>query len=168
MPSPVSTAVPQRSPKLHLVAGVLLIGVFWMLTKWLAGQSGFESDPGESERAAVREKTLLAIRAEEKSKLETFAWVDRSSGSVQIPIALAMKLVLPELRASKPRPAYPIASPQPTPAVNSPGSAGILPALSGILPDSCLTIDLASKDAGECGQDARAPGEVNGYRHLTP
>ena len=168
MPSSVHTAMQQRSPKLFLVACVLMIGIFWVLTKWLAGQSGFESDPGESERAAVREKTLLAIRAEEKSKLDTFAWVDRSSDSVQIPIDLAMKLVLPELRASKPRPAYPIATPQPTPAANSPGSAGILPALSGILPDSCLTIDLASKDAGECGQDARAPGAVPGYRHLTP
>jgi hypothetical protein len=52
------------------------------------------------------------------------------------------------------------------------GSAGILPALAGILPgssereccewppDRCAKPELAGWEAGQCGQDARAPAEL--------
>ena len=104
------------SHRFFLISGTLMVGLFWLLTTWLAGQAAFEADPGEAARAELRQKALAALRAEEKTKLESFAWFDQASGSVQIPIDLAMMLVLPELRASKPRPAYPIA-----PATNTPG-----------------------------------------------
>ena len=104
-----------RPSRQFLIAAALMVGVFWILSKWLSSQVGFEADPGEAERAALRLKVLSALRADETAKLESFAWVDRPGGSVQIPIDLAMKLVLPELRANKPKPAYPIATPSPTP-----------------------------------------------------
>jgi len=123
MSSPDASPTPKQilRHRLSVVAAILVIGLFWMLTKWLAAQAAFEADPGEAARSEFRIKTLDALRAEEKTKLETFAWVDRANGSVQIPIDLAIKLVLPELRANKPKPAYPIA----TPSARSSRSAGM-------------------------------------------
>ena len=143
------------------VSSLIIVGLFLVLTKCLTIRAGFLLDPGEAARAEFRIKTLTALHTEDKAKLETFAWVDRSSGSVQIPIELAMKLILPDLRAFKPKSAYPI-----IPSTNSSRSEGILPALSGILPDSSQLTDLASKDADECGQDTRAPVAYFGY-HTT-
>ncbi|MCX6969427.1 MAG: hypothetical protein NTV93_04635 [Verrucomicrobia bacterium] len=37
------------------------------------------------------------------------------------------------------------------------GSAGILPAPFGILPNGFSCFDLPGRDAGECGLEARAP-----------
>lgn len=46
--------------------------------------------------------------AENEIKLNTYAWVDQAKGSVQIPVAEAMKLVLANLNDIKPAPAYPV------------------------------------------------------------
>ena len=113
MTPPIATpAKQQMSSRRHIFVAIVMVGLFWALTKWLAGLAGLDADPGEAERSSLRLKTLSALRTEENTKLESFAWVDRPCGSVQIPIDLAMKLVLPDLRANKPKPAYPIATPQ--------------------------------------------------------
>ena len=103
----MQTSMPtqRRSPRLFLISAVLVLSAFWGLSTWLATLGGFDADPGEAERAAFRQKLLLGLRDEDRSKLESFAWVDRSRGSVQIPIELAMKLIVPELSANKPKPA---------------------------------------------------------------
>ena len=115
---------------------MLLFLLFGGATLWLTGWQGGDADPEEAQRAELRIKTLAGLRADNAKKLESYAWVDRAKGSVQIPIAEAMKLVLADINKAQPRAAYPVATPAPT---STPGatpapspSASPTPATSGV------------------------------------
>lgn len=97
---------------LALVLLLLFLGVSLWLTQWSAGNA----EPEEAARAVIRIKTLADLRADNAKNLEGYAWVDRAKGTVQIPIKQAMELILPELNASQPHAAYPIATPAAQPA----------------------------------------------------
>lgn len=106
-------AAPKKGKSIwpFFILGILLILLFWGINKWALHSATSDTDPEEIERSAFRAKTLAELQAENKTKLETYAWVDRSKGSVQIPIREAMELVVTELNAKPPHPAYPIAPP---------------------------------------------------------
>jgi len=93
---------------------MLMILLFLGATLWLTGWQGGDADPEEVQRADLRIKTLAELRADNAKKLESYAWVDRAKGSVQIPIAEAMKLVLADINKTQPQAAYPVATPVPT------------------------------------------------------
>lgn len=102
---------------LVLILLFLFLGVNAWLTRWSAGNA----EPEEIQRAEFRTQTLADLRTEESQKLDTYAWVDRAKGTVQIPITEAMKLVLQEINNSRPRAAYPVATPAPAaPTPNGP------------------------------------------------
>ncbi len=109
------------------VLGLILIVLFWGvnvgLTRWNAGNP----EPEEAARSLVRIKYLADLRAEESAKLESYAWADRTNGTVQIPIKVAMKQILPVLVAVQPHAAYPVATPVPVPAA-TPAPAAPTPA----------------------------------------
>ncbi|MEI8309558.1 MAG: hypothetical protein WCH98_02260 [Verrucomicrobiota bacterium] len=124
-----SAAKSSRGPALWLffaMAMVLLV-LFWGATVWLTRGQGGDADPEEAARAEFRAKTLAELRADNAKKLESYAWVDRAKGSVQIPITEAMKLVLADINNIQPRPAYPVATPAPAVAP-SPAQAPATPA----------------------------------------
>jgi len=102
-------------PWILLPGAAVLLVLFWALSAWLSSAARPEGDPVENARSEERMKAMAALRTEDAKKLNSFAWVDRTTGAVQIPIDLAMELVLPELQSVKPRPAYPVASPQHSP-----------------------------------------------------
>ena len=85
---------------------------------YFLAKSNADLNPEDPARDAERIKNLADLKAENEIKLNTYAWVDQAKGSVQIPIADAMKLVLADLNAKKPAPAYPVldASGKPLPA----------------------------------------------------
>ncbi|NDC79990.1 MAG: hypothetical protein EB090_01780 [Verrucomicrobia bacterium] len=58
--------------------------------------------------AKTRLEKLSKLREEQEKALTSYGWVDKEKGIAHIPIAKAMEQVLPKLRASDPRPAYPI------------------------------------------------------------
>ncbi|MEI6491680.1 MAG: hypothetical protein WCO94_03950 [Verrucomicrobiota bacterium] len=101
---------------------MLLLILFWGATIWLTRWQGGDTDPEEAQRAELRIKTLAELRADDAKKLESYAWVNRSNGSVQIPIADAMKLVLAEINTQR-RAAYPAATPVPTAMPAAPAPA---------------------------------------------
>ena len=115
---------------------MLLLLLFWGATIWLTGWQGGDADPEEGQRAELRTKTLAELRADNARKLESYAWLDRAKGTVQIPIAEAMKLVLADINKARPRAAYPVATPAPTStpgATPSPSpSASLTPATPGV------------------------------------
>lgn len=115
MPAHDPSQRPPSPRRLLIAAAILMPGLFWILAWRLSTRAAFESDPGEAARSALRQQTLESLRSEDNQRLESFAWIDRTSGAIQIPIALAMKVILPELRANTPKTAYPIALPQPSP-----------------------------------------------------
>lgn len=98
------------------VIGLVLLLLFLGINLWLTGGQTGSTDPEEAARSEIRIKNLAELRAENAKKLETYAWLDRAKGSVQIPVTEAMKLVLPELNSQRPRPAYPVATPAAAPA----------------------------------------------------
>lgn len=108
------------------VLGLLMIALFVGVNQWLVGGSTANTEPEEAARNELRIKNLAELRAENEKHLSGYAWIDRSKGSVQIPIDVAMALVIPQLNAGAPRPAYPVvvpatpAAPVPTPAVPTP------------------------------------------------
>ena len=95
---------------------VMLLLLFGGATLWLTHWQGGDADPEEARRAELRTKTLAELCTDNDKKLETYAWIDRAKGSVQIPIAEAMKLTLADINATRPHAAYPVASPAPTAA----------------------------------------------------
>ena len=115
---------------------MLMILLFLGATLWLTGWQGGDADPEEVQRAELRIKTLAELRADNAKKLESYAWVDRAKGSVQIPIGEAMKLVLADINKTQPQAAYPVAKPE---SASTPGAAPVpspsaspTPATSGV------------------------------------
>lgn len=117
MQTDAPSSTPARPPSLwpFFVLGLALLLLFYFVNKLLVGSGTGNTDPEEAARAELRIKNLAEVRAEAEKKLTTYAWVDRAKGSVQIPIAQAMDMVIPALNESKPRPAYPV-TPPPAPS----------------------------------------------------
>lgn len=109
----------QKKPVFWIfVAAFIGLGLFFAFNSLFLGKSNADLNPEDPARDAERIKNLADLKAENEIKLNTYAWVDQAKGSVQIPIADAMKLVLADLNAKKPAPAYPVldASGKPLPA----------------------------------------------------
>lgn len=114
---------------LALIGLTLFIGI----ANYLRGDGSSTLSPEDAARDEVRVKNLADLRAENESKLNAYAWVDRAKGKVQIPIQEAMKLVLAEIGGKKPAAAYPIVGAD-APAVPAPQPATPAPAVSAPLP----------------------------------
>lgn len=114
-PAPVET---KKSLFWIFVIGLLGLALYLGINSFLRSSETASTEPEEAARSAERVKNLADVQAEEAQKLTTFGWADKAKGEVRIPVELAMKLVLTDLNAKKPAPAYPIvdATGQPMPA----------------------------------------------------
>lgn len=121
LPSSDSAKKPALWPFFAL--GLVMMLLFLGINKWLVGSNLGDTTPEDAARSELRVKNLAELRAEDSAKLNGYAWINREKGSVQIPIAEAMKLVVPQLNSAEPRPAYPIAVPSPAAAPASPAPA---------------------------------------------
>jgi hypothetical protein len=121
----------QKKPVFWIfVAAFIGLGLFFAFNSLFLAKSNADLNPEDPARDAERFKNLADLQAVNEIKLNTYAWVDQAKGSVQIPIVDAMKLVLADLNAKKPAPAYPVldASGKPLPASTpAAGSADSLP-----------------------------------------
>jgi len=99
----------QKKPVFWIfVAALIGLGLFFGMNSLFLGKSNSTLDPEDPARDAERVKNLADLKAENEIKLNTYAWVDQPKGSIQIPIAEAMTLVIADLNAKKPAPAYPV------------------------------------------------------------
>ena len=99
----------QKKPVFWIfVAAVIGLGLFFGMNSLFLGKSNSTLDPEDPARDAERVKNLADLKAENEIKLNTYAWIDQSKGSIQIPIAEAMTLVIGDLNAKKPAAAYPV------------------------------------------------------------
>lgn len=109
----------QKKPVFWIfVAAFIGLGLFFAFNSLFLGKSSADLNPEDPARDAERVKNLADLKAENEIKLNTYAWVDQAKGSVQIPVAEAMKLVLADLNSKKPVAAYPVldATGKPLPA----------------------------------------------------
>lgn len=114
----IPTAKTRKAPSVwpFFALAMVLLLIFWGANLWLTRWQAGNAEPEEAVRAEFRAKTLAELQADNAKKLESYAWVDRAKGSVQIPIAEAMKLVVSDINNTKPHAAYPVATPAPAPA----------------------------------------------------
>jgi len=73
-------------------AAVVIITYIWSMP----------SETVEKDRAAARIQKLAALRADNEAKLNGYRWINKQKGTVQIPIDLAMELVLVDLKKKTP------------------------------------------------------------------
>jgi hypothetical protein len=103
---------------------VLLMFLFGAIAVAIIGPTP-RGDNYEQQRAENREKKLKDLRAEDAKALTGYAWIDKTKGSVRIPIERAMELTVSELANKKPMAAGPIATPTPeasaAPVASPPG-----------------------------------------------
>jgi len=118
------THTSQKSAWLVIAGALILLLVFAFAVKILTGMAAPVPDE-DAARATERAKAREVLDAENKLKLETFAWADKAKGTVQIPIKQAMELTVAELQGKQPQPAGPIATPAPAaaPAPEAPAPA---------------------------------------------
>src|SRR5881396_1659966 len=114
-----------RAPLCTWLAVVLIFALFGVIVLAIIGPMPRGSDYEET-RAKKRIEKLKTVREDAEKALNTYAWIDKNKGVVQIPISRAMELTTAQLAQQKPAPAGPIATPQEqAPAApSSPAPAG--------------------------------------------
>lgn len=108
--------------------GVVLLFAFFALLVCVVMGISPRTSSYEKARAKARMEKLQALQAETSKALTGYAWVDKTKGTVRIPVDQAMRMTVAELAQKKPMPANPIAptetSPAPAPAGSQPGVSG--------------------------------------------
>jgi preprotein translocase subunit Sec63 len=116
----------KASVGLIFVRGIVAFAIFALLViAWFRFAEQLETY--DEKRKAVRLEKLKTLHAEEEKKLNSYAWVDKQKGSVQIPVASAMKLALAELRAKPVQASTVKAVPPPVDTPLQPGAGGAVP-----------------------------------------
>jgi len=121
-PTPVQSPAPFST----WLGVVLLFTLFGAIVLAIIGPTP-RGDTYEKIRAENRIKKLKDARDEDAKALNAYAWIDKSKGTVRLPVKRAMELTIADLAGKKPAVAGPIATPE-TAAV--PGGAAASPAPS--------------------------------------
>jgi len=109
------------------VGVVLLFALFGAIVVAVIGPTP-RGDDYERVRAESRIKKFLDLRDEENKALSSYAWVDKTKGTVRLPIDRAMELTVADLANKKPAVAYAIVAPESSAAPA--GAAAATPAPS--------------------------------------
>ena len=137
------------------VGVVLLFALFGVIVVAVIGP-GPRGDTYERMRAEERVKKLKDVRDEEAKALTSYAWVDKSKGTVRLPIDRAMELTVADLANKKPAPAYPIAAPEPSAAPGGVASASPAPSASPQASGTPKPTSVAGPNSQARGQPAAA------------
>jgi hypothetical protein len=118
-----------RAPFSAWLGIMFLFALFGVIVLAIIGPSP-RGDNYEQTRAKKRFEILKTEREEDTKALTTYAWIDKTKGSVRIPIERAMQLTAAELAQKKPAPANPIAAPATPESAAPAGSGPVAPAPS--------------------------------------
>ena len=132
---------------------VLLLFLFGAIAVAIIGPAP-RGDTYEQKRTQDREKKLKDLRDEDAKALMSYAWIDKSKGTVRVPIERAMELVVTDLANKKPAPAYVIATPAPESSAAPAGSAVVSPA-----PSTSPQPNGTPKPTSVAGQNSEAHGQ---------
>jgi len=111
------------------VGVVLLFALFGVIVLAVIGPTP-RGDSYEQMRAEARAKKLKDAREEDSKALTGYAWIDKTKGTVRLPIDRAMELTLTDLANKKPAPAYAIAAPASSAAPGGAAAASPAPSAS--------------------------------------
>ncbi|MEY2480500.1 MAG: hypothetical protein QOI04_1427 [Verrucomicrobiota bacterium] len=102
--------------------GMVLLFLFFGLLVLVVMAAIPRNDNYEDKRAKARAEKLKAAQEETNKALTSYAWIDKTKGTVRLPIERAMELSVTELAAKKPMPAGPIAPTEPNVASTAPAA----------------------------------------------
>ena len=122
---PIGTQSP--APFSTWVGVVLLFALFGVIVVAVVGPAP-RGDDYEKARAESRLKKFHELHDEENKALTSYTWVDKTKGTVRLPIDRAMELTVADLANKKPASAYAIATPESSAAPG--GAAAATPAPS--------------------------------------
>lgn len=133
-PEQIRQQVKSPAPLSTWFGVVLLLFLFGAMAVAIIGPAP-RGDTYEQKRAQAREEKLKKLRDDDAAALNNYAWVDKTKGTVRVPIERAMQLTVTDLANKKPAPAGPIATPATQPGASaspaaSPKSAVAVPAAS--------------------------------------
>ena len=146
----MASETPTRTPH-SFVVFLGIAAAFVVVAAVFAGSLAMPEPVNEVEqkRAAQRFETRTKLEAEALEKLNSLGWVDKAKGTVHVPIATAMSMVVAELTAKKPAPSsVKVEAPLPMP-VADPKSAEPPPAALPSAPQGADTIRFAPPAAAE-------------------
>ena len=109
-PEQIRQQVKSPAPLSTWFGVVLLLFLFGAMAVAIIGPAP-RGDTYEQKRAQAREEKLKKLRDDDAAALNNYAWVDKTKGTVRVPIERAMQLTLTDLANKKPAPAGPIATP---------------------------------------------------------
>ena len=142
-----------RAPFSAWLGIMFLFALFGVIVLAVIGPSP-RGDNYEQTRAKKRFEILKTEREEDTKALTTYAWIDKTKGSVRIPIERAMQLTAAELAQKKPAPANPIATPA---APESAAPAGPGPAATAAPSPSVKSTPKATSVAGPESENRGQP-----------
>jgi hypothetical protein len=141
-----------RAPLSTWFGIVLLFALFGIIVLAIIGPMPRGSDYEEA-RAKKRMEKLKTMREDAEKALNTYAWIDKNKGVVQIPIGRAMELTVADLAKQKPAPAGPIATPQ----AQSPAPASSVAPAASPKPGAAQTAASPSAQAPSSPSPAAQP-----------
>jgi hypothetical protein len=146
--------------------GVVLLFAVFGLFVWVVMGAMPRGDDYEKKRATARVDKLKAVRDEANGALNGYAWVDKTKGSVRLPIHRAMELTMAELAQKKPAPANPIAPDlQPglqTTAPTTPPAAPAAQPVPAASPKAVVTEGEHSENRGQKAAENNPPNAAPG------
>ena len=89
---------------------MVLFAIFGVIVVAIIGPSP-RGDEYEQKRAKVRQEKLKTVHDEATKSIATYGWIDKTKGTVHMPIERAMELTIADLGQKKPAAAGPIATP---------------------------------------------------------
>lgn len=113
---------PSKAGWPFVVGTIVLLLAFAFLLKFALAAAPHGADE-DAARIAERVKARQELDADNKLKLETYAWNDKAKGAVQIPIEAAKTMIIAQYQGQQPTSAGPI-----TPATPAASAAPVTPA----------------------------------------
>jgi hypothetical protein len=157
-----------RAPLSTWLGVVLLFALFGVIVLAIIGPMPRGSDYEET-RAKKRMEKLKTVHEDAEKALNSYAWIDKNKGVVQIPTSRAMKLTVAELAKQKPAPAGPIAAPQEQAALAPPGSpASAASPKAGAAQPAALPATQASVSPSPAAQTSPAAAASSAPTSPTP
>jgi len=153
--------------------GIVLLFAVFALFVWAVVGAMPRGDRYEENRSKARLEKLKTVQDEANSALNGYAWVDKTKGTVRMPIQRAMEVTMGELAQKKPAPANPImpadlaqpgmqvtapVAPAPAPTASPPAGPSVAPATTLVGKDS----EARGQAAGSANPPNAAPGTQPG------
>jgi len=141
-------------PGIWLAAGFLGIASLGLLLRPTGVTPGVVLESA----AKARLEKLSKLHDEQDKLSKSYGWADKEKGIAHIPVAKAMELVLPKLRANNPHPANVITTITPS-AITAAGAPLYpeVPVETPVVPPVAATNSSSMTNAGSTNATAKAP-----------